>query len=102
MDGELDDMGIVWGEEIVPVKAVDALMGDGMTPDEAIPYALLLTRLSRRVKEGKGMPHADVIVVRSLIEHLTDSLLERIGDEYDSAIADWSEAVERALDPSMN
>jgi hypothetical protein len=102
MDEDMEDMGIVWGEETVPAEAVESLLEEGLTPDEAIPYALILTKLNRHIGNKEGLQHGDVIVVLSLVEHLVDSLLGRIDDEYDGAIGDWVEAVRRSLQPSAN
>jgi hypothetical protein len=102
MDDELDDMGIVWGEETVPAAQLESLLDEGLTPDEAIPYALILTKLNRHIANKEGMKHSDLIVVLSLVEHLVDSLLGRIEDEYDDAIVDWTEAIRGSLQPSLN
>lgn len=102
MDEDMDDMGIVWGEETVPAEAVESLLDEGLTPDEAIPYALILTKLNRHIRNKEGLKHGDVIVVLSLVEHLVDSLLGRIEDEYDNAVAHWAEAMTGSLQPSAN
>ena len=102
MDDELDGMGIVWGEEAVPAEAVESLLEEGLTPDEAIPYALILTKLNRHIKDKEGLKHHDVIVVLSLVEHLVGSLTGRIDDEYDDALSDWTQAMQGSLRPSAN
>ena len=102
MDDELDDMGIVWGEETVPAAQLESLLEEGLTPDEAIPYALLLTKLNRHIENKEGLGHGDLIVVLSLVEHLVDSLTGRIEDEYDNAVAHWAEAMNGSLQPSRN
>jgi hypothetical protein len=102
MDDELDDMGIVWGEETVPAEAVESLLDEGLTPDEAIPYALILTKFNRHIQNKEEMRPDDLIVVLSLVEHLVESLTGRVEDEYDDAIADWAEAMQGSLQPSLN
>jgi hypothetical protein len=102
MDEELEGMGIQWGEELIPMDDIESLVDAGMTPDEAIPFAMLLARFGRCLDAGKGMTHEETTLVSALTQHCTRSLLVRLTEQRERDLEQWGLEVTAALQPSDN
>jgi len=89
-------------DEYVDASLIEGLMDRGMEQEHAVLYGVLMTRLVRLEEEGRGIPVHGVPVIRSLVEQLVESLMDRVDDEHDAALEQWSEEVGRALAPSLN